>query len=308
MIGIRGYGFAYPIRSGRPSYTRSKRLAIVVNVSYTRSMKRNTLYRAIMLVGAVVAAGLLMAQTSWPVFSSQSDEDAAWQEIETWWKNVTPRQISQILKAGAGVDDRGIDNMTPLMFAAAFSGNPEVITALLKAGARVDERDDFETTPLMYAADSTKNPEVITILLNAGAKIGDRDFVGMTPLMYAAENNENPEVTRVLLKAGARVDERHDYDYTPLMCAARENPNPEVIIILLEAGADINDQLSGAGLTPLMCAAKYNTNSGIITVLLKAGANGRIRSKENMTAFDHVKKNDDLKRTEAYWMLNNAQY
>jgi ankyrin repeat protein len=58
--------------------------------------------------------------------------------------------------------------------------------ALLEAGARLEERNKEGLTPLLFAAQYNENPRVITTLLKAGAKLDSRDKAGKTPLMAAA--------------------------------------------------------------------------------------------------------------------------
>ena len=59
-----------------------------------------------------------------------------------------------------------------------YNQNPEVITELIKAGAKINDRANNGWTPLMHAAQSNQNPEVISELIKAGAKIDDRNDIG----------------------------------------------------------------------------------------------------------------------------------
>ena len=148
--------------------------------------------------------------------------------------------------------------------------------------------------------------EEVNNAIKAGADINARDKDGKTPLMYAAWNNQNPEVIKVLLEAGADVNARDKNGWTPLMYAAW-NENPDVIKVLLEAGADVNAR-DKDGRTPLMWAAGSNQNPEVIKILLDAGADGKAKSNEGKTAFDYAEENKYIKGTEAYWLLNDAQY
>jgi len=191
------------------------------------------------------------------------------------------------------------------MSAALSNRNPDVITTLLRAGAKLDDRDNNSMTPLMYAAESNRNPDVITTLLRAGAKLDDRAENGRTPLMYAAALNQNPEVITTLLRAGAKLDDRAKNGLTPLMYAAAGNQNPEVIKLLLNAGAKIDDR-DDFGSTPLMYAAAGNQNPDVITTLLNAGADPTIKSKEGKTALDYSQGNAKLKGTSALKALQTV--
>ena len=76
---------------------------------------------------------------------------------------------------------------------------------------------------------------------------------------------------------------------------------------LLEAGADPKAQ-NKDGMTALMYAAEHNANPEVITMLLKAGADGKAKDRKGKTAYDYAQKNAKLKGTDAYRLLNEAQY
>src|SRR5208337_2486457 len=153
------------------------------------------------------------------------------------------------------------------MHAASDNSSPDVLSVLVKAGAKINARDNDGMTPLMFAAGSNKNAAVICVaLLRAGA---DRTLVsalGKPALDYTGENanltksasrdlvlyslmlNGTADEVRAALRAGADVESKADDAMTPLMLAAEAGRNPEVISVLLEAGAKVEN----AGVTPLM--------------------------------------------------------
>jgi ankyrin repeat protein len=59
-----------------------------------------------------------------------------------------------MLAAGARVNDRSNEGMTPLMLAASRSRNPDVLTVLLRAGADVSLRSNEDKTARDYAVDN----------------------------------------------------------------------------------------------------------------------------------------------------------
>lgn len=220
--------------------------------------------------------------------------------------NENPGVITTLLKAGAKVKVNAGGGQTPLMLAARFSKDPDGIIALLEAGADVHTAAVDGWTPLIAAAAYNQNTDFTTALLNAGADIKSVDDGGRTALMEAAWHNRNSDVITVLLKAGADLEIRSKEGSTPLMIAARHSTSPEVVSTLLKAGADLEARSNG-GWTSLMIAAKYNSNPEVISTLLKAGADAKVKDKAGKTAFDCAQENDDLKGTDAYLQLQQAQ-
>ena len=92
------------------------------------------------------------------------------------------------MEAGADVNARDKDELTPLMFAAG-SNTPEVLRVLLEAGADVNAKDTNGWTPLIFAARSN-TPEVLTALLEAGAKAKAQDNAGSTALAHTRINKK----------------------------------------------------------------------------------------------------------------------
>ncbi len=94
--------------------------------------------------------------------------------------------------------------MTPLS-AAVISLKHENIDTLIKAGATVDLRSGDGVTPLMYTA-KFGDLRSVRILLEAGAKINLQDsLLGWSALHYAAVNGKG-DVYKVLLSAGTNTN------------------------------------------------------------------------------------------------------
>ena len=93
---------------------------------------------------------------------------------------------------------------------------------------------------------------------------------------------------------------------TPLHEAASGNKNPAVIEALLAAGADAMARTKD-GDTPLHLAVA-NTNVAAIKVLLNVGSDAAIRNAASQTPWDLAQANEELKQTDAYWLLNDLRF
>ena len=70
--------------------------------------------------------------------------------------------------------------------------------------------------------------------------------------------------------------------------------------------ADVNARTED-GSTSLMYAAGSGTAESV-KVLLDAGVDASVKDTLGKTAWDHAKKNEALKGTDAYWMLRDARF
>ena len=66
--------------------------------------------------------------------------------------NAGPEKVRQLIQAGANVNAKNKDGLTPLMLAARDNTNPEVLKVLLEAGTDVNAQSKSGWTPVMQAA------------------------------------------------------------------------------------------------------------------------------------------------------------
>ena len=160
------------------------------------------------------------------------------------------------------INNRGLDNMTP-MHVAARAGHADVLSLLLEHGADVDVRDMFGIAPLYWASRSGK-VEAGQILLDCGADINARGNHGETPLSGALFERR-VEFARMLLTRGASIDTHGTNGNTPLHWAVVKM-NIEAVRLLLEHGADVN-ACDNEGMTPF----QMPTQPEIVELLSKYG-------------------------------------
>src|SRR5690625_1262242 len=114
----------------------------------------------------------------------------------------TAEQVREAIAAGANIEARDDNGVTPLMLASA-GGSADVVQALLAAGANTEARDAEGWTPLMWAS-MLGSADVVQALLAAGANTEARNDNGRTPLMYASWFG-SADVVQALLAAGANA-------------------------------------------------------------------------------------------------------
>ncbi|MCL1876416.1 MAG: ankyrin repeat domain-containing protein [Synergistaceae bacterium] len=199
------------------------------------------------------------------------------------YANGTLQQIEAVIKAGADVNARMNNHLTPLMAAAKDNKDPEVINLLIQAGADVNAKNNDGWTASMLAIKYNKNPEILNVLIRAGADVNERDNKGWTLLMHAAHYNNDPIVYDALIQGGADLNARMNNGWTALMHAARYDKNPEVYNALIKGGADVNVK-NDSGWTTLMVNVKNNKNPEVVSALIQAGANVNVKKNDGCTA------------------------
>jgi len=138
-------------------------------------------------------------------------------------------KVESYLLNNANINNRNVDDLTPLMLAVVHNKN-NVVQLLLKAGADINVRNKNNDTALTLAAYS-ENGKVIPLLLAEYKVRGLKNNDLNTALILAAERHM-PESVKYLLEAGANTG--------AALISATKNNNIEIVRLLLENGVDVN--------------------------------------------------------------------
>jgi ankyrin repeat protein len=184
--------------------------------------------------------------------------------------------VQQLLAAGADVETKDKNGMTPLFYAAdldpslaTLEGHSKIVQMLLAAGANVHARERCRFRSVLHVAAKHGRRDMVQQLLAAGADVDVKDANNVAALIYAEEHSD---VVQVLLAAGADVDVVSDGGVTPLYSAAWQG-YIEVVQQLLAAGASV-DPKRNAGRSPLFKAASAGELE-VVQLLLQNGAHPR---------------------------------
>lgn len=176
--------------------------------------------------------------------------------------------------AGASVDARNADDITPLIEAARH-GRTQTLTCLIRNGAGVNLQACDGSTALSEAC-RHGHTDSVKILLQHHADANTTSREGLLPLHVAAQHGHT-QIVSLLLPITSRAKIRQS-GISPLHVAA-EHDRRDIIKLLIEWGCDIDTRLSDERssvfpdrrVTALYCAiAARNTQAA--AMLLSAGA------------------------------------
>ncbi len=194
------------------------------------------------------------------------------------------KEIDRLIAAGANVNAKGKDNMTPLLW--AFPDNKlERFTKLLEHGAdpNVIIKSDLNTHGGFRAGDSVTHMACRT------------EFPGYFEAVFAHGGDPN------LMKNGAITGDTPLFSVLNGLASNKDGK----IQFLIKKGADLN-HMNGAWATPVMEAASGGQYS-LASTLLQAGADFKIYMPKSNTRLVHIVVGEE-RRTPAWTPQQAADY
>ena len=229
-------------------------------------------------VGSVDTVKLLLAAGADAKVKNSFDATAL------MWGITNLEKVRLLVDAGAEVNTRSKQGMTPLLIAASNAGSIEIVRLLLAKGADVNATRASGTTAAAAEAPDPNDPLAKRRKHSGGAG-------GYTPLITAASANDL-ETARLFVEKGVDVNAATRRGDTALHFAAGAG-NLAMVKLLLAKGADVNAATLDAipvrkgpiglnHLTALMYAAPYGTPD-LVRTLIDAGAQINAKDIRDMT-------------------------
>jgi ankyrin repeat protein len=186
-------------------------------------------------------------------------------------------KLKAFIKAGADVNTKTWDGVTPLMYAAQ-SGHLRVAEILIDNGAEVNAKPQNQMDALLGACAAGHIHIADTLILN-GANPNSINLNGVSPLMIAAAFGYDT-LADMLLFYKANVNQADKDNNTPIHFSVFYN-HDDLCRLLIDNKADIG-AVDFAGFSPLMIAAQ-NGNVILMEMLINAGANVNVANFGNLT-------------------------
>jgi ankyrin repeat protein len=176
--------------------------------------------------------------------------------------------VALVLQDYTDLDADVLAGIPPLHY-AIYRNESEIVPLLIDAGASIEVRDGDNLTPLMIAA-SFASPDIVQAVLDAGGDMDaiDPAFGDRNAWMYAAQHGNVPALG-LLLDHGADIQFVDGFGATAIIAAAF-NQHPDAVRFLVEHGADIN--FRGPTGSTALGWAEYNGDTELAEYLIAAGA------------------------------------
>ena len=154
-------------------------------------------------------------------------------------KQILITTIAAVLLAGCGpsASERALLN-------AAEKGNIEAVKQHLAAGADVNAKREDGMTPLHHATKNTGHWEIVELLIAEGADVNVKSADGSggrTPLHFAAYYGHE-EIVELLISKGADVNAKRSNGATPLDLALGETAD-----LIRKHGGKTKKELKASG-------------------------------------------------------------
>ncbi|XP_069186750.1 transient receptor potential cation channel subfamily A member 1 homolog isoform X2 [Procambarus clarkii] len=190
-------------------------------------------------------------------------------------KNGHWKACSELVKAGANLEDKDASGLTPLHWAAKM-GFSECCKKLLEHKASINNKNNKGNTPLhLLCASGKEKPECAKLLIDHGADVNVQNNVGETPFHLSFRSHF--KVSEVFLGQDVNLLLTDKQGRTVLHFAAeRQNSDyVELVMKMLGSSKDLINKLDNQGKTALHIAISKRVID-TCKFLIRTGADGTI--------------------------------
>lgn len=166
------------------------------------------------------------------------------------------------------------------LFAAVSGNDLGGVRAALKAGAAVNARSDEQMTPLLAAATHSSG-EIVALLLAEGADPGVQSESGYQPIDFAVER-DNPGAAQALLAHHADCSESPAMAAASRLALAAARGDLAGVHAQLDDGVDA-DGIGDSGYSALALAARWGYLP-VVDALLERGADANLATRSRYRA------------------------
>jgi ankyrin repeat protein len=140
----------------------------------------------------------------------------------------------QLMSMGAKLNEKDIDDITALQFAARF-GSRDLVKELIQQGADINAQDKINNPPHAFAIGVDRYDIVYDLLMSRKLDVNITDVKKNTPLHYVTMLPENLQLslTKSLIDRGANVNSKDISGKTPLSYVR----NADIVKLMKSKGA-----------------------------------------------------------------------
>ena len=147
-------------------------------------------------------------------------------------------EIKSLLASGANVNLKDNDGWTALMYAIRYQENISIVETLINEGAKIKVKNKYDLSPLILAASYNGNPEITKKILSYYS-VSEKEVLQAFVLMLSDNSSSDfakiAKIEEFLYKS---IPLNTFYNgKTPLMYAAQYSDSTKILNCLMEAGA-----------------------------------------------------------------------